>query len=742
MANDDVRSLAFTPDGRKLAAGSFTRLRIWDLGGSARSQGEGSRGQDTTWWTLLAVGGIGLAAGLFGLWLGSQFSSPRRHPWLQGVARRWRKLVGAVAILSGIMLLGVSLCLVASSRRDTGNGRDTGENASLSSDFTEPAAVLAISPDGRTLATAGEKNMRLWDISGRSPRKRAMLKLHGQKESADVGGWRPGTAPCPVLAVFAQKVFAVAFARTGGTMATADADGTVRLWKLGKGKPRARAVLRGHTSAVEALVFAPDGRTLVSGGWDSTLRLWDLTGKPLRETAASQGEAVLACSAVFAADGRTLVLGCADRTVQMWDLGEEAPRQRLVIRGLREVAWKLALSPDTKRLAIGYPSNTVQLWDLEGGLPRERLVLPGPKDEARVRAFSESWRTVVGIEYPPTMLAPHVMFAPDGKTLLASRMALRLWDLGGALPRELAVPPEPADARSRFRLASYTGQVFTPDGRTLALHGHRGEVLLWDLRAGKWMERPAIGGDGYLSFSPDGRTLASLASPGWATKTLPAFGATAVGLGAVPRGTGPFSLAAGLITNRTSKSKLAVSWWDVVSKQPRGEVVLEGDPGMSGLAALNFQTVALVHQGSLTVWSALTGKKLRRYALPGWERSSFHVQMKLAPDGRHLATVNPNGTVYILRFREHGASEQAPVRPEQALRQDVAASFRRGLAHARWKEYDRAIADFSRVIRLDPRHARAYYQRGLLYAEKKDFAQARADLDRAINIDPQVVEKP
>jgi WD40 repeat protein len=502
---------------------------------------------------------------------------------------------------------------------------------------------------------------------------------------------------------------ALAYSPDGRTLATGG-DKKVRLWELGNGKPRARAGLRGHTSAVTALVFAPDGRTLVSGGWDSTLRLWDPASKPPREKVASQGDAVLACSLAFAPDGRALALGCPDRTVRLWDLGGEAPRQRLVIRGLREVAWKLALSLDTKRLAIGYSNNTVQLWDLEGGLPRERLVLPGPKDEA-VRAASERMRAAFGGGFPPEWLAPNVMFAPDGKTLLASQMALRLWDLTGAAPKDLTAPPVP-DGHSRSR------PVFALDGQTLALHNDRCEVLLWDLRAGKWRERPAIarGGFNCLSFSLNGRTLASF---GWATKTLPAFGATAVGLGAAPRGTGPFSLAAGLITNRT-----------------RGEVLLEGEfSGCDGMA-LNCQAVALKDKGSLTVWSASTGKKLRRYALPGCR------QFKLAPDGRHLATANANGTVYILRFRDRAVSGQAPVRPEQAMRQDVAASFRRALAHARWKEYDRAIADFSRVIRLDPRHARAYYQRGLLYAEKKDFAQARADLDTAIKLDPQVVDKP
>ena len=48
--------------------------------------------------------------------------------------------------------------------------------------------------------------------------------------------------------------------------------------------------------------------------------------------------------------------------------------------------------------------------------------------------------------------------------------------------------------------------------------------------------------------------------------------------------------------------------------------------------------------GSLTVWSK-DGKHLGGWELPGliWD-------MALAPDGRHLATANYNGTVYIIRI--------------------------------------------------------------------------------------------
>jgi tetratricopeptide (TPR) repeat protein len=61
----------------------------------------------------------------------------------------------------------------------------------------------------------------------------------------------------------------------------------------------------------------------------------------------------------------------------------------------------------------------------------------------------------------------------------------------------------------------------------------------------------------------------------------------------------------------------------------------------------------------------------------------------------------------------------------------------RGVAYWLKGDHDRAIADASQAIRLDPRFAYAYNTRGLNYYEKKDYDHAIADYDRAIALDPK-----
>ncbi|MFI5526688.1 trypsin-like peptidase domain-containing protein, partial [Streptomyces platensis] len=65
----------------------------------------------------------------------------------------------------------------------------------------------------------------------------------------------------------------IAFSPDGKILVAGSGDGTVRLWSLASGKPR--APLRGHTDSVLSAVFSPDGRTLATGSEDKTVRLWE-----------------------------------------------------------------------------------------------------------------------------------------------------------------------------------------------------------------------------------------------------------------------------------------------------------------------------------------------------------------------------------------------------------------------------------------------------------------------------------
>src|SRR5262245_59128880 len=62
--------------------------------------------------------------------------------------------------------------------------------------------------------------------------------------------------------------------------------------------------------------------------------------------------------------------------------------------------------------------------------------------------------------------------------------------------------------------------------------------------------------------------------------------------------------------------------------------------------------------------------------------------------------------------------------------------LKRGEAAASAHEYDRAIADYTTAIQLQPDYAEAYNDRGFAYYLKGDVEHAIADYTRAIELRP------
>src|SRR5262249_6330111 len=142
-----------------------------------------------------------------------------------------------------------------------------------------PVHAVAFSPNGQSLATAGE--------------------TRGDKDAArgEVRLWDPATGrEWATLTGFKGLALALAFHKTNaGLLATAGQDGTIQLWDTLTGKqfdhlpkdpgPEAKSPpARPHTGPVHALAFGPGERLLASGGADGLVKIWDLpTGTILKE---------------------------------------------------------------------------------------------------------------------------------------------------------------------------------------------------------------------------------------------------------------------------------------------------------------------------------------------------------------------------------------------------------------------------------------------------------------------------
>jgi tetratricopeptide (TPR) repeat protein len=74
----------------------------------------------------------------------------------------------------------------------------------------------------------------------------------------------------------------------------------------------------------------------------------------------------------------------------------------------------------------------------------------------------------------------------------------------------------------------------------------------------------------------------------------------------------------------------------------------------------------------------------------------------------------------------------------QALQLDpsyAVAYYNRGIAYDDLEQYDKAIADYDQALQLDSSYTKAYYSRGNAYYALRQYDKAIADYDQALQLD-------
>src|SRR5215467_10605119 len=99
--------------------------------------------------------------------------------------------------------------------------------------------------------------------------------------------------------------------------------------------------------------------------------------------------------------------------------------------------------------------------------------------------------------------------------------------------------------------------------------------------------------------------------------------------------------------------------------------------------------------------------------------------------------MRPFSLLIVLLLVLSGTVASGQTVPSQAGPVSALDYYNRGVTRGEKGDSDGAIADFTKVIELDPRNAGAYYNRGEARFRKDDPNGAIADFTKAIEIDPR-----
>lgn len=279
---DWVHAIAFSPDGKTLASGSYDRtIRLWNVSTGALQRVLRGHGR--------SINSVAYSAD--GRWLASAADDGTVRLWDVRTGNQHGTLRGPEYAVYAVAFSPTGTKLAAGGKDRTIFVWDftSGELIYPLDGHRGDVQAVAFSPDGELLASGGaDRKIRLWDLR------------NGVEVDTLVG--------------HKDVVLSLAFTPNGRWLASGGSKSVVKLWDVRRGK-----LLRTFPSArhaVLSLTFSPNGKWLATGGGGNVIKLWHAESASIAETLRGHQDYVHGVA--FSPNGAVLASASRDRTIKIW----------------------------------------------------------------------------------------------------------------------------------------------------------------------------------------------------------------------------------------------------------------------------------------------------------------------------------------------------------------------------------------------------------------------------------------
>ena len=293
----NVNSAAFSPDGTRIVTTSLDRItRVWDIRtGEVLQTLEGH-----TFPAIIALFSPD------GQKIVTASNDNTARIWDAETGEELHALAGASEtgnVRSAIFSPDGTKVFTGSTGAEGMNGRiwnvESGRLLRTLEGRVNDGAVVAFSPDGRTIVAGVGSTAQIWDVETGA----VLRTLEGHP---------------------AGRVVSASFSPDGTKVVTAinflppQDSHDARIWDAESGA--LLRVLEGHTAGIWSALFSPDGTKVVTASSDQTARIWDAgSGAVLRVLDEHTGNVRFAS---FSPDGTKVITASFDHTARIWILTE------------------------------------------------------------------------------------------------------------------------------------------------------------------------------------------------------------------------------------------------------------------------------------------------------------------------------------------------------------------------------------------------------------------------------------